>query len=83
VVRKSNFTGAYAGEKRNIKYELGFVHYGVNDGLDSDEVYGGIEHSDFLSPSFKAYVDVNAGKGAYLQAALRRQSPLKRYCLQF
>jgi uncharacterized protein (TIGR02001 family) len=73
-----DFTGAYAGEKRKIAYEIGFVHYGVNEGLDSDEIYGSIGHSDILNPTFKTYIDVNAGKGAYFQAGFEPSIPLKK-----
>jgi uncharacterized protein (TIGR02001 family) len=73
-----DFTGAYSGEKGKINYDLGFVHYGVNKGEDSDEIYGGIAHSNILTPSFRVYVDVNAGKGAYLQAGLEPSIKLKK-----
>ena len=33
-----DFTGAYAGEKAKLNFEAGFVHYGVNEGLDSDNI---------------------------------------------
>ena len=65
-----DFTATYAGEKGKFNYEAGFIHYGLYDDLDSDEVYGSLGHSDFLNPSFKVYVDVNAGKGTYLQAGI-------------
>jgi hypothetical protein len=73
-----DFTGAYSGEKGKFNYELGFVHYGVNEGLDSDEIYGSIGRSNILNPSFKVYVDVNDGKGAYLQAGLEPSIQLKK-----
>jgi hypothetical protein len=79
-----DFTGAYAGQKRKITFESGFVHYGVNEGLDSDEIYGSVGHSDILNPSFKIYVDVNAGKGSYLQVGLEPLIPLgKNFSLNF
>jgi hypothetical protein len=59
-----------------INYEVGLIHYGVNEGLDSDEIYGSIGHSSFMAPSLKVYADVNAGKGAYLQAGLEPSIPL-------
>ncbi|MDM7994994.1 MAG: hypothetical protein QUT30_04820 [Acidobacteriota bacterium] len=71
-----DFTASYAGEKGNFKFEAGFVHYGVNEDEDSDEIFGGIGHSNLLNPSFKVFVDVNAGKGAYLQAGLEPSVPL-------
>jgi hypothetical protein len=79
-----DFTGAYAAEKGAFNYEIGFVHYAVIEGLDSDEIYGGLGHSDFLNPSLKIYVDVNAGKGAYLQGGLEPSIPLgKEISLNF
>lgn len=71
-----DFTGAYSGERGKISFELGFVHYGVLEDLDSDEIYASVGHSDLLNPSFKAYFDVNAGKGAYLQAGVEPSIPL-------
>jgi hypothetical protein len=79
-----DFTGAYAGQKGKVNFEAGFIHYGVNEGLDSDEIYGSVGHSDILNPSFKMYVDVNAGKGSYLQAGLEPSIPLgKDFSLNF
>ncbi len=71
-----DFTAAYAGEKGKFNYEAGFIHYGVQDDLDSDEIFGGIGHSNLMNPSFKVFVDVNAGKGAYLQAGIEPSVPL-------
>jgi hypothetical protein len=52
--------------------------------LDSDEIYGCLGHSDLLNPSFKVFVDVNAGKGAYLQAGVEPSIPLgKEISLNF
>lgn len=65
-----DFTASYSKEVKKVTYEGGFIHYGVYKGLDSDELYGGLTFSNFLSPSIKAYIDVNAGKGAFLQAAI-------------
>jgi uncharacterized protein (TIGR02001 family) len=73
-----DFTGSYAGEKGNIIYEIGFVHYAVNEGEDSDEIYGSIGHSSFLNPSLKFYADVNAGKGGYFLAGIEPSIPLKK-----
>lgn len=73
-----DFTGSYAGETGKFNYEAGFVHYGVREGLDSDEIYGRVGHSDLLNPCFSIHVDVNAGKGTYLQAGLEPSIPLKK-----
>jgi len=71
-----DFTASYAGENGDFNYEAGFVHYAVNEGEDSDEIFGGIGHSNLLHPSLKVFVDVHAGKGAYLQAGLEPSVPL-------
>jgi len=79
-----DFTANYAGEKGAFNYEVGFVHYGVNDGLDSDEICGKLGHSDPLNPSFQIFMDVNAGEGAYLQLGLEPSVPLgKEVSLNF
>ena len=46
-----DFTAAYAGEKAKINYEAGYIHYALNEGEDSDEIYG----SNDFSLNFKAY----------------------------
>jgi hypothetical protein len=71
-----DFTGVYTGEIGKVNYEAGFIHYAVIEGLDSDEIYGKVGHSDVLNPSFAVYVDVNAGEGSYLQAGLEPSVPL-------
>lgn len=73
-----DFTGSYAGEIGNFNYEAGFVHYAVSEDVDSDEVFGSFGHSDFLNPSLKLFVDVNAGDGAYLQAGVEPSIPLAK-----
>lgn len=73
-----DFTGSYAGEAGKYNYEAGYVHYGVNEGPDSDEFFAGVGHSDVLNPSFKIYVDVNAGSGSYLQAGLEPSVLLRK-----
>jgi hypothetical protein len=79
-----DFTASYAGEKGQFNYEAGFVHYSINEDVDSDEVYGSVGHSNFLNPSLKVYVDVNYGKGAYLQAGIEPSIPLgKEVSLNF
>jgi hypothetical protein len=79
-----DFTTSYAGEKAKFNYEIGFVHYGVYDDVDSDEIYGSFGHSDILNPSLKVYADVNYGKGAYLQAGIEPSIPLgKEVTLNF
>jgi uncharacterized protein (TIGR02001 family) len=79
-----DFTGAYAGEKGKINYEVGFIHYALNEGEDSDEIYGSIGHSNLLNPSLKFYADVNAGKGGYLQAGIEPSISLKKdFALNF
>ncbi len=79
-----DFTGSYAGEKGKLNYEAGFIHYGVRDNLDSDEIYGKLGHSNLLNPSLSVYVDVNAGKGTYLQAGIEPSiSLVKEISLNF
>jgi len=77
-------TGSYAGEKAKFSYEAGFIHYGVNEGLDSDEIYATVGHSDILNPTMAVYVDVHEGTGAYLQAGVEPSVPLgKEFSLNF
>jgi hypothetical protein len=79
-----DFTASYAGEKGQFNYEAGFVHYSINEDVDSDEIYGSVGHSDLLNPSLEVYVDVNYGKGAYIQAGIEPSIPLgKEVSLNF
>jgi hypothetical protein len=71
-----DFTVSYAGEKDKYNYEFGFIHYGVIDNVDSDELYTSLGYSNALNPNIKVYFDVNNGKGAYFQAALEPSIPL-------
>jgi hypothetical protein len=79
-----DIAASYAGEKAKFNYEVGFVHYCLWDDVDTDEIYGSLGHSNILNPSLKAYVDVNYGKGAYLQAGIEPSIPLgKEVTLNF
>jgi hypothetical protein len=71
-----DFTASFAGKKDKIGYAVGVIHYGVYKDLDSDEIYTSLSHNNFLKPTFKAYFDVNKGKGAYLQVGLEPSVPL-------
>lgn len=57
--------------------EAGFIHYGLVDAKDSDELYTSLSYDGWpVSPSVAIYIDVNAGKGAYLEAGLSRSVTL-------
>jgi len=61
-----DLTAAYTFEFVPLSLEVGFIHYGIYDALDSDELYGTFSFNAFLNPEVSLYVDVNEGTGAYL-----------------
>lgn len=66
---ETDITVSYSRAVKKFSIEAGLIHYGIFDARDSDEVYAGIAADCLLQPSLKAIVDVNAGKGAFLQAS--------------
>jgi len=73
---EADITAAYTKEKEKYSYEVGYIHYGVNEGPDSDEIYTGVSHDDAFKPSLYIYRDVNYGKGSYIQVGLEPAIPL-------
>ncbi len=73
---EADITASYTKEKDKYSYEIGYIHYGVNEGPDSDEIYTGMSHDDALKPSLYIYRDVNYGKGSYIQVGLEPAIPL-------
>lgn len=65
-------TVSYGREFKRFDLETGLIHYGVVDGHDSDELYAGVTARCFLQPSLRVFFDVNAGRGAFIQAAAGR-----------
>ena len=73
---EADFTASYATEKDKYRYEVGYIHYGVLNGPDSDEIFTGVSHTDAFHPSLQIYNDVNYGKGTYIQVGLEPSIPL-------
>jgi hypothetical protein len=69
-------TVSYAREFKRFDLEAGLIHYGVIDGQDSDELYAGVTARWFLQPSLRVFFDVNAGRGAFIQASAGRSVAL-------
>jgi hypothetical protein len=67
---ETDLTLSYSRDIKKFSLETGFIHYAMVDNKDSDEVYVGLGFDGPLQPSFKAYFDVNAGKGAFLQPSV-------------
>ena len=60
---------AYNREFQKFDFEAGLMHYGIVEGEDSDELFANIAAKCPLRPAVSLSVDVNAGKGAFLQAS--------------
>ncbi len=69
ALNEIDLTACYGREMSKFKFEFGLTHYGMFDKQDSDEIFSGITANYPLQPSLKAFFDVNAGKGAFLQAS--------------
>lgn len=63
-------TASYSRSFDRLNLEIGYIHYDVQDGLDSDEIYIGGDYDCFLNPGIKVYVDVNEGSGAFIVAGI-------------
>ena len=66
---ETDLTFSYGRDLKKLSVETGLIHYGIIDGHDSDEMYAGLTADFPLEPSLKAFFDINAGKGAFLQAS--------------
>lgn len=65
-----DYTASYGHAFDMINLELGYIHYDINEGLDSDEIYFSAGFNSFLNPSVTVYVDVNEGEGAFIVAGI-------------
>jgi hypothetical protein len=69
-VLEVDYTASYAFKLDTTSLEVGYIHYDVRNGTDSDELYLGATFDGFLNPSLTAYVDVNNGDGAFFVAGI-------------
>lgn len=69
-VLEVDYTASYAFTLDTASLEVGYIHYDVRGGADSDELYLGAAFEGFLNPSLTVYVDVNEGDGAFFVAAI-------------
>jgi hypothetical protein len=67
---ETDLTLSYSKDIKKFSLEAGFIHYAMVNSQDSDELYAGFSFDVPLQPSFKAYFDVNDGKGAFLQPSI-------------
>jgi hypothetical protein len=81
---ETDLTLSYSKDIKKFSLEAGFIHYAIVNNHDSDEVYAGFSFDVPLQPSFKAYFDVNLGKGAFLQPSIGHSVEIsKRASLDF
>ncbi len=70
-------TLTYTWSWKPITLSVGWNHFGVIDGADSDELFTTATWDGlWVTPSLSLYTDVNYGKGAYLQAGLSKSFTL-------
>lgn len=65
-----DYTAAYAHDFNKLSLELGYIHYDIRDGLDSDEIYLAAGYDVVLNPALTIYADINEGKGAFVTAGI-------------
>jgi hypothetical protein len=65
-----DLTLAYSRTFSKVTVETGYIYYGVIDGEQSQELYAKADLDLFIAPSVGLYVDIDAGKGAYLEGGL-------------
>jgi uncharacterized protein (TIGR02001 family) len=81
---ETDITLSYSRDIKKLSLEAGFIHYAIVDAEDSDEIYAGFSLDVLLQPSMKAYFDVNAGKGVFLQPSIGHSVEIsKRASLDF
>jgi hypothetical protein len=66
---ETDVTASYSHTMKGFNLEAGWIHYGIRDQRDSDELYAGLGADCLLKPSLKVFFDINSGKGAFLQAS--------------
>lgn len=74
-----DYTAAYGHSFDMVNLELGYIHYDIRDGLDSDEVYLSAGLDIALNPTLTVYVDVNEGEGAFLVGGISHPVELTSY----
>jgi len=65
-----DYTVSYARDFNRFNLELGYIHYDIRAGLDSDELYMSTKYDSLLNPTITVYMDVNEGKGAFIVAGV-------------
>lgn len=65
-----DLTLAYTRTFSKLTMETGYIYYGVIDGEQSQELYAKADLDLFIAPSVGLYVDIDAGKGIYLEGGL-------------
>ena len=61
---------SYQHKFKNWSFETGYMHYNVNNGDNSDELFCEVRHLSALSPFAAVYYDFNKGNGAYVKAGI-------------
>jgi len=67
---EADYTASYAHSFDSFGVEVGYIHYDVRGGLDSDELYVSVGYDSFLNPSLTIYADIEAGDGAFAELAI-------------
>ncbi|MBN1295765.1 hypothetical protein JXA80_03230 [bacterium] len=65
-----DYTAAYARSFDRLSLEIGYSHFDVRNGIDSDEAYLTAAYDCLLNPHATVYADVNEGTGVFLVAGI-------------
>lgn len=77
-INEIDFYATYAHTFGKVYVEAAWNHFGLYDLHDSDELYLTLGLVNALNPTITTYVDVNYGKGAYIQGSLSHTFTLPR-----
>ncbi len=62
---ETDFTLSYSGSVDRLSYELGYIHYGLINSADTQEIYLSLSYDTILSPYITLYYDFDEGDGAF------------------
>jgi hypothetical protein len=80
-VTEHDFTVDYTKEAGELLFSAGFTNYvygAAQYGRTTNELYAGVTHQGFLSPSVRVFYDFHAGTGAYVLFGATHTLPVSR-----
>lgn len=78
-ITEHDLTIDYSATRGSFTWSAGWINYvfpEVQTGRYSNELYAGVSHNSYLSPSFRVYQDVHAGTGTYVSVGVSHTYPV-------